>query len=174
MPPWAPQYWIAGSGSPQQRMNSNPPTLEAHGMLPWLARRLGGRELTARRSLAIITTATAFVTVLGGLTIRLFDSKDFSSIGQGLWWAVQTVTTVGYGDVVPQGIGGRLIATVVMLTGIAFISLITASVTATLVEQTRGQRTDSVETRLDEISARLDAIEGHLGSRGPGGESVSR
>ncbi len=51
-----------------------------------------------------------------------------------MWWAVQTVTTVGYGDVVPTR-RGRLIATLIMLTGIAFISLITASVTATLVEQ---------------------------------------
>jgi voltage-gated potassium channel Kch len=134
-------------------------------MLPWLAKRLGGRELTARRSLQIIISATLIVTVVGGLAIRLVDRKDFSSIGEGMWWAVQTVTTVGYGDVVPHGTGGRLIATLVMLTGIAFISLVTASVTATLVEQNRRRRPsdgDPVIASLEAISSRLDAIERRL------------
>ncbi len=134
-------------------------------MLPWLARRMGGRPLTARRSLQIIISATMVVTVAGGLAIRLLDKKDFSSIGEGMWWAVQTVTTVGYGDVVPHSTSGRLIATVIMLAGIAFISLITASVTATLVEQNRRRRQgadDPVFAALEEISARLEAIEKRL------------
>jgi voltage-gated potassium channel Kch len=129
---------------------------------------MGGRELTARRSLQIIITATLVVTVVGGFAIRLLDRKDFHSVGEGMWWAVQTVTTVGYGDVVPHGVGGRLIATVVMLTGIAFISLVTAAVTATLVEQNRSRRAgdeDSVGSALEEISTRLEAIEKRLDDR---------
>jgi voltage-gated potassium channel len=142
-------------------------------MLPWLARRLGGRQLTAARSLQIIISATLVVTVTGGFAIRLLDRKDFHSIGEGMWWAVQTVTTVGYGDVVPHGTGGRLIATAVMLTGIAFISLVTASVTATLVEQNRRRRQgadDPVSAALDEISARLEAIEKRLDAAGRAGD----
>jgi voltage-gated potassium channel len=157
-------------------MNPDTPPPDVRGLLPWMTKRMGGRPLTARRSLGIIIGATLTVTVAGGLTIRLLDHKDFSSIGEGLWWAVQTVTTVGYGDVVPHSAGGRLIATVVMLTGIAFISLITASVTATLVEQNRRRRQgvdDPVFAALETISARLEAIEERLASDGrdddPGG-----
>jgi voltage-gated potassium channel len=85
---------------------------------------------------------------------------------------VQTVTTVGYGDVVPHNAGGRVIGTLVMLTGIAFISLITASVTATLVEQNRRRQghEEPVHAALDEISSRLAAIERRLDERGPGRE----
>jgi voltage-gated potassium channel len=124
------------------------------------------RQLTARRSLAIIIGTTAGFTVAGGVTITLLDRKDFNSLGEGMWWAVQTVTTVGYGDVVPHSTIGRVIATLVMLTGIAFISLITAAVTATLVEQARQRRQeadDPLFATLDEINSRLEAIEARLG-----------
>jgi voltage-gated potassium channel Kch len=153
-------------------MNQNATPPKQAGLLPWMGRKLAGRRLTARRSLGIIITSTLAVTLAGGVTIRLLDKKDFSSIGEGIWWAVQTVTTVGYGDVVPHSTSGRVIATLVMLTGIAFISLITASVTATLVDQNRDQVGEqSLQGRLDEISARLEAIEGHLEEGRPGGPS---
>ena len=97
--------------------------------------------------------------------ISLVDRDEFGSLGEAMWWAVQTVTTVGYGDVVPEDTWGRLIAAVVMLNGIAFISLITASVTAMLVEQARRREEspqEPVEAKLDRISSRLDAIEARL------------
>ena len=148
--------------------DAQPP--QSRGFLPWLARKLGGRPLTARRAVVIIIGATFAITVAGGITIRLFDQKDFSSVGEGMWWAVQTVTTVGYGDVVPHGTGGRAIGAVVMLTGIAFISLITASVTALLVEQARERQPgpeDPVEAKLDRIAIRLEAIEARREGRDP-------
>jgi voltage-gated potassium channel len=150
-------------------MNPDASPRNDHGLLPLLAERLGRRELTARRSLGIIIGSTATVTLAGGILMRLLDGKDFSSFGEGMWWAVQTVTTVGYGDVVPHNAGGRVIATVVMLTGIAFISLITASVTATLVQQRRqppAAGEDRVASTLEEIRSRLDAIEHRLDERG--------
>ena len=63
-------------------------------------RRVLGRDvdLTARRAVLIIASVTTLVTVAAGFLMREVDSKDFSTIGQGMWWAVQTVTTVGYGD----------------------------------------------------------------------------
>jgi voltage-gated potassium channel Kch len=151
-------------------MNQKAPSPHSRGFLPWFSRTAGRKPLTARRAVGIIIVATALITVAGGITIRLLDHKDFSSLGQGMWWAVQTVTTVGYGDLVPHSTVGRVIGSVVMLTGIAFISLITASVTAMLIEQAR-QRSRSPEdplaARLDEISARLAAIEGRLEERKP-------
>jgi voltage-gated potassium channel len=118
--------------------------------------------------MGIIIVATVLITVAGGITIRLLDHKDFSSIGQGMWWAVQTVTTVGYGDVVPHSSVGRAIGSVVMVTGIAFIALVTASVTAMLIEQARQRQEapeDPLAARLDEIGTRLDAIDARLEGR---------
>lgn len=148
-------------------MNRDAESPQQQGALAWLAQRVGREPLNARRAMTVIIVTTVFVTIVGGLTIRLADKRDFSSLGEGMWWAVQTVTTVGYGDVVPNTTAGRLIGTLVMLTGIAFISLITASVTAMLVEQARQRRreADPLAQRLDEISSRLDAIERRLDRR---------
>ena len=151
-------------------MNADAPPPKQRGFLPWLSRTAGRKPLTARRAVGVIILATLVITIAGGIFVRLLDHKDFSSFGEAMWWAIQTVTTVGYGDVVPHSTVGRVIGSVVMLNGIAFISLITASVTAILIEQAR-QRSRSPEdplaARLDEISARLETIEGRLEGREP-------
>lgn len=137
---------------------------------------MGRRQLTARRAAAVISLATILLTLASGLLIRVADPDHFPSIGEGLWWAIQTLTTVGYGDLVPDNTAGRLIGAVVMLNGIAFLTVITAAVTATLIEQARGRRQQGVRersggadaeimARLDEISGRLDKIEGVVGPR---------
>ncbi len=142
--------------------------------LPILGGMLGRRRLTARRAAGVISIVTIVLTVAGGILIRLVDDDSISSLGEGLWWAVQTLTTVGYGDVVPGGTAGRLIATVVMLNGIAFLTVITAAVTATLVDQIRQGRQEPPEpdasdadlaSSLTEISSRLDLIEASLAQR---------
>ncbi len=151
-------------------MSQDRPPDQPRGFLPWFSRRAGSQPLTARRAVGIIIVATAAITVVGGITVRLLDHKDFGSIGEGMWWAVQTVTTVGYGDVVPHSTVGRVIGSVVMLNGIAFISLITASVTAMLIEQARQRRRspeDPLAEKLDSISARLETIEARLEGREP-------
>lgn len=126
-----------------------------------------GVELSARRAVLIIATVTTLVTVLAGVLMRQVDEKDFDSVGQGLWWAVQTVTTVGYGDDVPTSVAGRFLAALVMLTGIGFISVVTASVTAGFVEAARRRmgRVSEQATlaKLDELVERLDRIEKRLG-----------
>jgi voltage-gated potassium channel len=53
-----------------------------------------------------------------------------------LWWAAETVSTVGYGDVVPHATRGRLVAVMVMLSALAFLTVVTAAITATLLEST--------------------------------------
>ena len=71
-----------------------------------------------------------FLALIGGILIRFVDHENFPSVGLGIWWALQTVTTVGYGDVVPTTLAGRIIGGVVMVIGIAFISFVTAGVTS--------------------------------------------
>ena len=112
---------------------------------------------------------TSLVTVAGGVLIWLVDHGEFPDLGTSLWWALQTVTTVGYGDVVPHQAGGRIIAAMVMLQGIGFITILAAAVTAALIEQARARRAAATATglpaRLERIDARLSAIERALADR---------
>ena len=121
------------------------------------------KPLTARRAALIIASFTLLVTIAGGVVAWLTQRDDFSSLGTSLWWALQTVTTVGYGDVVPRSTSGRVIGGVVMLSGIGFLTVITASVTAALIEAARkragGMSQRELGAHLEEISARLSAIE---------------
>ena len=119
-------------------------------------------DLTARRAGFVIGAITLGVSVAAGILMRSVDREDFPTIGAGLWWAVQTVTTVGYGDKVPTSTEGRLVASVVMVTGLGFLSVVTASISALFVEATRKRRSSRQDASLEHIAARLDQIERRL------------
>jgi voltage-gated potassium channel len=101
----------------------------------------------------------ALVFVFAGV-MRIFDHADFKSYGTALWWAVATVTTVGYGDVVPKEPLGRLIASLLMITGFALLSLITGTIASALVSRFMIHREDDrvleALARLEERLARLE------------------
>jgi voltage-gated potassium channel Kch len=81
----------------------------------------------------------------------LVDRKDYPSYGEAVWFATQTVTTVGYGDATPTTGIGRFFASVLMRVGFAFLSTITGIVASALVQRTSGQgpeRLDGLETRV--------------------------
>jgi voltage-gated potassium channel Kch len=129
------------------------------------ARLLLHESLTARPAAAIIAVVTLLITVAGGIMVRLVDRQEFPTIRRGLWFALQTVTTGGYGDVTPRHADGRLIGAVVMLTGIGFLAVITASVTASLIESSRRRFAESegeLARRLEEVTERLIRIEASL------------
>ncbi len=142
------------------------------GKVPLTARLLLRESLTARRAAAIIAGFTVAVTVAGGILERVLDHHEYPTIGRGLWFALQTVTTVGYGDVTPHRSVGRFIAAVVMLSGIGFLSVITAAVTATLVESSRRRFAAQSELddarQLERIDQRLARIEATLARRESG------
>jgi voltage-gated potassium channel len=83
---------------------------------------------------------------IGGGLMRIADSHNFPSVGLGTWWALQTVTTVGYGDVVPTTTAGKIVGGIEMMIGIPLISLLTAAVTSTVIQ--RGQATAQKEDRI--------------------------
>jgi voltage-gated potassium channel len=123
--------------------------------------------MTARRAGLWISGVTVMVTIAAGVVMWIVDTEeDIPTIWLGLWWAVQTVTTVGYGDVVPDTAEGKLIATVVMLTGIAFVAVATAAITAVFVESARKRLreigADAESDRHAEILERLERIEQRL------------
>ena len=124
---------------------------------------------SVRNAAGVIVITTVVVTVGAGALISLIDNKEYSNVGVGLWWAIQTVTTVGYGDVTPKDVVGRVVAAVVMLYGIAFIAIVTAVITSTFVarasheydeahqEEEQSDR-ELMETRFDELEQKLDAL----------------
>jgi voltage-gated potassium channel len=126
------------------------------------------KPLSPRRAALAIASVTLTVTVVSGVLIHYTDRHDFPNVWLGLWWAVQTVTTVGYGDVVPKSTTGRIVASIVMLSGIGFLTVVTAAITATLVESARrrlGGSTDArIEGKIDDLSVRLDQLESLLRS----------
>jgi voltage-gated potassium channel Kch len=133
---------------------------------------------TVRAAARIIVVATASVVVLGGILMRLVDHEEYANVWVGMWWAIQTVTTVGYGDVTPAALSGRIIASFVMLEGIAFLAIVTAAITSTFVAPATKQRQAGsddemterprVEKRFDERDRdrRLDRLEAALRTRG--------
>ena|SRR5436190_19594554 len=140
----------------------------------WLEAWTLSKPFTARRAAVAIAVVTLAVTVASGILIQFLDRKDFANVWVGLWWAIQTVTTVGYGDVTPKTVGGRLVAGIVMLAGIGFLTVVTAAITAALVEGARRRRgvegADALAAKLDDLSKRLERLEGLLRS-GDGGRA---
>ncbi|PWU20313.1 MAG: two pore domain potassium channel family protein [Candidatus Rokuibacteriota bacterium] len=128
---------------------------------------------SVRTAASVIVTATASVVVIGGILMRFLDHEEYSSVWIGMWWAIQTVTTVGYGDVTPKHASGRIVAVFVMLEGIALLTIVIAAVTSTFVARAEreleaveatdvdeaGQR---VEARFDQLDARLGRLESML------------
>jgi voltage-gated potassium channel Kch len=105
---------------------------------------------------------TLVVTVVAGALLRLTDPHTFPNIWLGLWWAIQTTTTVGYGDIVPVSVLGRLIAAFVMLVGIGFITVSTAGTRGAVLEATRRRRAaetdDPRAAEMRELRQQMQAL----------------
>ena len=114
----------------------------------------------------VIVSATAVVVAGSGVLIRLLDHSEYPNVGVAMWWAAQTVTTVGYGDVTPAHASGRIIGVFVMLYGIAFVTIFVAAITSIFVARAAEERGISedqaeqrIEAKVDAISQRLDRLE---------------
>lgn len=102
-----------------------------------LGERLGAWERIAREgSIHKVALASGLITLTGSLLVWLFerdDNPDLTRYSEALWWAVVTVTTVGYGDITPQSPPGRFVAALLMITGIGTIGLLASSLASVLV-----------------------------------------
>jgi voltage-gated potassium channel len=109
--------------------------------------------------------AVGMVVVIGAAAliyaVEEGSEGDIDSFGDALWWAITTITTVGYGDTFPVTPAGRGIAAFLMITGIALFGVLTANVAAFFIEG-REEGSDPVTERLNEIAQRLDALEARL------------
>ena len=132
--------------------------------------RFRENPVSVRNAMALILTATTFTVFASGLLMWLVDRDNFPNIGVALWWAIQTVTTVGYGDVVPTTTLGRAIGSFVLIESIAFLSIVTAVITSTFVEQARRQQqaqnreptNSEVAAMLGELTAKMDQLDASI------------
>src|SRR5438094_7002029 len=128
------------------------------------------RAVANRRIFPFLLLATAGLGLLSGFVVTVVDHKDFPSFGTGVWWAIVTLGTVGYGDVVPHTAWGRLVGSVVIIVGVTFISFLIATVTSYFVaaeeadaaeeaNAARAARAAEAAATLRRIEERLAAIE---------------
>jgi voltage-gated potassium channel len=136
------------------------------------------RAIATRRVFRYLASALAVTSIGAGVLVRAVDPKDFHSLGDGVWWALVTLATVGYGDIVPHTTWGRVIGSAVIVLGVTFLSLLTATVTSYFVsadqedrsahaEALRGADEETAQALLHEVLDRLDAIERTLEEREP-------
>lgn len=132
------------------------------------------RAVATRRVFPYLAVVTLLLGLLAGFIVTLVDRQDFPTFGDGVWWAIVTLGTVGYGDIVPHTAWGRVIGSLVIVLGVTFIAFLTATVTSAFVaaeeqqarerERQREQESEeetrellrSLKAQLDEIEARLD------------------
>ena len=137
----------------------------------WLDARLGRTGLRPRDAAFLIAGFWLIAVVLFGVVERLIDPKTFHTVWLGMWWAMETVTTVGYGDVVPHQTAGKVIAAVLMVGGLALLSVITALITSGFVSRAESHRRasegDPVMRKLDQLTRELQAVRTELEQRRP-------
>ncbi|WP_111766073.1 potassium channel family protein [Nakamurella deserti] len=115
------------------------------------------------------TGGALLLLICAGLAItdeeRLAPDSTITSFGDGLWWAITTMTTVGYGDRYPVTTTGRVIAAALMVGGIALLGVVTATLASWMVQQV-AEATEADQTvtkaHIDQLAARIEDLQGEI------------
>jgi voltage-gated potassium channel len=128
----------------------------------WLDRKARRRGLRPRDAAYLIVAVWLVAVIVFGILEHFLDEQTFPTVWLGMWWALQTVTTVGYGDVVPQDSVGRAIASFLLLGGLALLSVVTATITSGFVARAQREAHSDAEGELlaeiRELRARVDEL----------------
>jgi voltage-gated potassium channel Kch len=135
-------------------------------ILSWARNRQQRRWLRPRDAAILITIVWFISIVVFGVIEALVDPKTFPTAWLGMWWALQTVTTVGYGDVVPVSTAGRIIASFLLLGGLAFLTVIIAMITGGFVSRYQRQAIvegeDTYLNGMQQVSRELKDLRAEL------------
>ena len=113
------------------------------------------RAFETGRILPFLMLAIALLAFVSGVVMWLVARDDFPTLGVAIWWAVTTVTTVGYGDVVPTEPAGRAVASGLMIVGYSSLSLLTGIIASLLVSRRSAELQATEEQALERIAHRL-------------------
>src|SRR5438093_12871659 len=116
------------------------------------------KAVASRRVFPFLLVTTAGLGLLSGFVVTLVDKKDFPTFGIGIWWAIVTLGTVGYGDVVPHTAWGRVVGSVVIVIGITFLAFLTATVTSLFVSSERAEATEHERERREAVEEETFAL----------------
>ena len=133
---------------------------------PRLEARLqrGMERLTIVRAVRLVASVAITLAFIAAVLERLLDPA-IGTFGDSLWWAIVTVTTVGYGDVIPESPIGRVIAGMLMLAGVSAIPITTSLVVSVFVSRIQAQQHERDAEARQELMDRLDRIERALATR---------
>ncbi len=146
-PPFAPAAWQAGRVYRVLRLLR-------------LLRVFSLRRLLSLEGLKMAAVAALTTVIAGGILVASIETtpQDPWTAWDGIWWAVTTVTTVGYGGLEPHTDSGRIIASAIMLVGIGFVALLTAFIADRFIAGQEAKE-DLILAELREIKAKLERLE---------------
>ena len=128
--------------------------------------KINRKGLRPRYAAYLIIVAWLIAIVIFGIVQRIADPDTYPTIWLAWWWAIQTVTTVGYGDAVPQNTAGKLVAAFLMIGGLSLISILTATITSSFVarrqEKARARGEDATMQQLTRLSEQVESLEAEL------------
>ena len=146
-----------------------------------IGRRIERKGLRPRVAASLIAVLWLIAIIAFGVAEHLIEPDTFDTVWLGMWWATQTVTTVGYGDVVPDQATGQLMATVLMIGGLSLFAVVTGLITSAFIARADSERRaddeDRLMTKLDGISSEVEALKAEVSrlaasrgdeDRGPG------
>ena len=125
-------------------------------------------NVLVKNSLHYVTFISVAIIIIAGIAFSRIEDQEFL---QGVWWAITTVTTVGYGDLYPESNTGKILAVVVMIVGIGFVSILTANIASYFVEKDIENKNQDVGNedknqlileRIEELSNKIDEINQRL------------
>ena len=129
----------------------------------WVLRRVQRKGLRPRFAAYLIASVWLGAVVVFGTVEHLIDPETFPNVWLGMWWALETVTTVGYGDVVPADTAGKIIASFLLLGGLSLLAVVAGVVTSAFVAQAQAERQasgdDPVIAKLDELARQLASVQ---------------
>ena len=116
----------------------------------------GMRDVLGLRGFTLIGSIGVTVVLFGGALLAWIEPETAPTIADGMWWSLVTTTTVGYGDISPKSTGGRLVAGVLMITGIGLLGAVTGEVAERLTRKASADLS-SGDAEVDHLIARLAA-----------------
>jgi voltage-gated potassium channel len=124
--------------------------------------KINRKGLRPRYAAYLVIAAWLIAIVIFGIVQRIADPDTYPTIWLAWWWAIQTVTTVGYGDAVPQNTGGKVVASFLMIGGLSLISILTATITSSFVarreEKSQARGDNPVMQEVARLSAEIESL----------------
>ena len=120
------------------------------------------KQMFSLQGLRYASVVAAFGILGGGAVFAAFESDQHLSTWDGVWFAITTVTTVGYGDITPRTDGGRITAIVIMVVGIAYVAMLTGAMAQLFLASLVEKETKVTMLAESEVLARIDQLASHI------------